>query len=342
MTSLFSFCERLGIDPEIARRELAARSGAAEAPWYMQAVLGVGAWITAIAALFFVGLVMNLVLDIDEPNAFIALVGIVLFGFSLNLLRRRPDGAFTGHMAVAFAVAGTLLTAAGAGFPAESVLVAALVTLPFAASAIWLQRSALLQFLITSVALILVMVAVWEQADRLVGDLAAITVPAGAALLLRPGRLNLRPTAFALLIVPQGVELLAMSFDQVWTWWYGWPARLVFLAVFGCLIVLNLRRVADQQRQMMAIAGAAAAIAVALLLPTGASVGLVLLALAYTLASRALAVIGALAEVYFTWQFYAELQSTLLTKSIILMGAGVVLLLCYGLLFVAARERRTA
>ena len=75
-------------------------------------------------------------------------------------------------------------------------------------------------------------------------------------------------------------------------------------------------------------------------LPTGGSAALVLLALAYTLGSRTLAAIGALPAIYFIWSFYWDLDGTLLTKSIILMSAGAVLLLCYGLLVGTLRERR--
>lgn len=340
MIALTTFCARLGIDAVAARSALASQSGS-DAPWYMQAVLGIGAWITAIVSLFFVGLIMDLVLGIEEPNAFIALIGVALFGLSLGLLRRRPEGAFIGHMAVAFAVAGTLLAAAGIGFPAESVWAAALVTIPFAAAAIWLQRSMLLQFLIVSIGLILTMVAVWEQSEDIVADLPAIALPIGVALLLYPPRLDVRPTAFALLTVPQGAELLAMSVGEAWAWWDGWPGKLAVLAVFAFLAALNLRRAPDRQRALSGIAAAGAAIAVGLLLPTGASIGLALLLLAYTLASRTLAVIGALAEVYFLWEFYAELQSTLLTKSIVLMAAGTVLLLCYGVAFLSSRTGRS-
>ena len=55
---------------------------------------------------------------------------------------------------------------------------------------------------------------------------------------------------------------------------------------------------------------------------------------------RTLAVIGSLTAIYFIWSFYWDLEGTLLTKSIILMSAGAVLLLCYGLLVGALRERR--
>jgi uncharacterized membrane protein len=141
------------------------------------------------------------------------------------------------------------------------------------------------------------------------------------------------------LIVPQLIEIVAFDFEQPWMLWFGWPAKLLLLATFAFIFTANWRRVTSARIQLLAIAGAVAAAAVALLLPTGASAGLVLLALAYTLGSRSLAALGTLAEIYFIWRFYDDFQSTLLTKSIILMSAGGILLICYGLLIAAARRR---
>ena len=342
MTTLAAFCARTGIGEAVVRQALDARAAHDDAPWYMQAVLGIGAWVTAIAALLFAGAVMDLVFGIDEPNLAVAIVGAVVFGASLWLLHHRPEGAFTAHAAVAFATAGTLLAAAGIGMPEESVWAAAAVTLPFAAAAIWQQRSLLLQFLIISAALILAILAVWDHWSDVISDLPAIFAPFGVALLLYPPRRDMRPTAFALLIVPQLLDALTIDLASGWTLWFGWPAKILFMATFAFVLAVNWRRVADSQGRLLALAGAAAVAAIALLLPTGASAALVLLALAYTLGSRSLAAIGALAEVYFIWRFYADLQDTLLTKSIILMSAGAVLLICYSLLIRTMRERRSS
>lgn len=339
MTELSAFCARAGIDETAARTALEARVRE-DAPWYMQLVLGIGAWITAVAALFFVGIVMDLVLDIDEPDVVVAILGAAIFVASLWLLRHRPRGAFTAHAAVAFATAGTLLTAAGVGVPTESLGWAAVAALPFAAASIWQQRSLLLQFLVVSVALMLVTIAAWDHWDKLVVDLPAIFVPLGVALLLYPPRYDVRPTGFALLILPLAFDIAASGLGGGTALWFGWPAQGILLAVFAFLFALNWRRVADRQGRLLALITAIAIAVVTFLLPIGASAALVLLALAYTLGSRTLAAIGALLEIYFIWSFYWDLEGTLLTKSIILMAAGAVLLLCYGLLIGMLRERR--
>jgi uncharacterized protein DUF4401 len=342
MTTLAAFCSRTGVDEAAARQILTSSDQRDDSPWYMQAVLGIGAWITAIAGLFFAWAVMALLFDVEEPNLTVAIMGALVFAGALWLLHRRPEGAFTAHAAVAFATAGTLLSAAGIGFPMESIWAAAIATLPFAAIAIWQQRSILLQFLIVSVALILLFFAVWDRWDSLIAKLPLVFIPFGVALLLYPPRRDVRPAAFALLVMPQVLDALVAIVGTRAALLSDLPAKLLFLAVFSFLFFINWRRVADSQNRLLALAAAAATAVLTFLLPTGASAALVMLALAYTLGSRSLAAIGVLAAGYFIWRFYWDMQETLLTKSIILMAAGAVLLICYGLLMGANRERRRA
>lgn len=342
MTLLATFCASTGIDEAAARQVLSARDAHDDTPWYMQVVLGIGAWFTAIVALFFVGVVMDLVFEIDEPNLAVAMVGMIVFAASLWLLHRRPEGAFVSHAAAAFATAGTLLVAAGIGAPEWSMGLATVATLPFAAAAIWQQRSLLLQFLIVSISLTLGIFAAWNHWSDPVADLPALLIPVGVALLLCPPRRDLRPTAFALLVVPLLIDMIVARFEASWTLWHGWPARGLLLAVFALLFAINWRHVADRQTRLLALAAAVAIAVVTFPLPAGASAALVLLTLSYTLGSRTLAVIGALMAIYFLWSFYGDLEATLLTKSIILVSAGAVLLLCYGLLVGTLRERRVA
>lgn len=337
MTSLAQFCTQVGIDQAAARQALQASTAHPELPWYMQAVLGIGAWITAIAGLFFVWAVMDLVFGVDDPNFTVALAGAAIFAASLWLLHRRPHGAFLAHAATAFAVAGSLLAAAGIGVPAESLWQATAAMLPFCALAIWQQRSLLLQFLVVSAALILAILAAWDHWENVLAGIPAICIPFGAAILLHPPRHDVRPAAFALLLVPQLLEIAGSAFENAWSPWFGWPAKLILLAAFIVLFAGNWRRLAEPRNRALALAGAAGAGAAALVLPTGATAALVLLLLAYTLASRSLAVIAAVMEIYFIWLFYDDLGSTLLAKSIMLMSAGSVLLVCYALLIAATR-----
>lgn len=340
MTALTEFCARLGIDPVAAAAAVATRADD-DTPWYMQVVLGIGAWVTAIAALLFVWAILYFIFDIDEPGLTVAGLGAALFAAALWLLHARPEGAFTAHVAIAFATAGTILAGIGIGVSEESLWSAAAATLPFAAAAVLQQRSQLLQFVIVSVALVVAVAAAWDEWGSVVTDISAVALPVGVILLLYPPRRDVRAAALALLVVPEAATIIALNLDQPTTLWHGWPARAIHLAVFGCLFYLNWRRLELERARALALAGGVLAVAAATLLPSGSAAALALLLLAYTLGSRMLAVLGALAEVYFIWEFYADLQSTLLTKSIILMAVGVALLLCYALVARGDRRRST-
>ena len=342
MTTRMQLCEQFGIDLVAAEAALAAPAHHDHAPWYVQVVLGIGAWITVIAGLFFVWAAMSLGFDVDEPNLVVAVVGVALFGGGFSLLQRGETGAFVGHLATALCICGTVLVGLGVGVPSESLWAAALATLPLTAAVIWQQRSALLQFLLVSLTIALAIFAVWDDWHDVVSDLPAIAIPIGALLLLYPPRLDLRPTAFALLVIPQLIQTIGLEAGMGIEWFQGWLARLAFLAVFACLVFLHWQRTGDARRGSLALAGAMIAAAATLLMPSGASAALALLALAYTVGSRPLAVIGAVGEVYFIWSFYRSLQDTLLTKSIILMAVGAVLLLCYALVLAEARRRRAS
>ncbi len=202
----------------------------------MQMVLGIGAWITAIAALFFVGVVMDLVLDIDEPNLVVAVVGAMR-------IRRKPVAAATaGPMARSQRTprwhsrprarcwprrvrrAGGEALGGRSRNPAVCRRRDLAATIAAAAVPDGLDRAHPRHL------------AAWDHWDDLVVDLPAIFIPVGVALLLYPPRHDVRPTAFALLIVPLADRHRGPEFEGGWTLWFGWPARGMLLAVFACCL----------------------------------------------------------------------------------------------------------
>ena len=74
------------------------------------------------------------------------------------------------------------------------------------------------------------------------------------------------------------------------------------------------------------------AAAICLLLPPGGSAALVILMLAFTLGHWPLAVVGVPLEIYFVPRFYYDLDTSLLSKSWILMAVGITLLAGYAAL----------
>src|SRR5262245_44281020 len=154
MTDLPHLCTTLAID-QVAARQILDRDGEVAAhtpPWYVQIILGIGAWITGIAIVVFVGAVLFLGLDYDEPDLGTAAIGAVLFAAGLALGRRRPPFGFVAQFCSALAAAGLLIAAGSIGLEQESLAAAAMVAAIGALIVIAAAHDSLLQFLASALA----------------------------------------------------------------------------------------------------------------------------------------------------------------------------------------------
>lgn len=331
--ALDEFCQRMECDPREARDLLAAAgnlSGELAMPWYVRTMIGLGAWITALVAITLGVAVLEVGLSIEPmAGAPLTILGSLSFALSLVSLRGlAPDKLFFRQTAIAVAAAGVGLTSAGVGLLTKELWVASLTGWILLGLVIELSDSDALQFLSALLAVTLTHITLTAEAIPYALDIVSAAVPLGLWLLLRPPRINLRPTAVVLLLGlpllgPQVSSMLdALSQAEPG----GWIARLVCI-VSGLAVILQLwRRAATVVVRQHLAAVAIATVVVGLLLPPGGSATLVILLLAYTLGSRALAIVGCLLFIRFLWEFYYDLQLSLLDKSLILMAAGLVLI----------------
>jgi hypothetical protein len=333
MTELASLCTAFGIDAAAARQALADQHGAGQlgAPWYVLAILGVGAWITALAIIGFVAAILFLGFEHEEPDALTAGVGAALFILGLAIGRRHQPLGFAGQFATALAAAGLIVAAASLGIERESWTAATAVAAIGALAVILQGRDALLQFLCSGLAAWLgVGAAVDADLPHLI-DLLSLGLPIGVALYLCPPRLDMRPTAAVLLLMMPLLSILKEGWLLGGQPADGWTARAISVAVLLALIGLHGRKLPSPNPVVLA-ALALLAGAVDLLLPPGGGAALAIMMLAFVLGSWPLAIIGTLLEVLFIWQFYYDLDATLLTKSFWLMGVGAALLAAYAML----------
>jgi uncharacterized membrane protein len=344
MTDLPQFCSAFGIEEAAARRTI-DRDGddsAHAAPWYVQVILGIGAWITGVAIILFVAALLFLGFDYDEPDGGTAAIGAVLFIAGLILgMRRRPFG-FMAQFYCALAAAGLFIAAASIGLEQRSLAAGAAVATIGALVVIVASRDPLLQFLASGLAVWLGIASALDGEVPYLIDLLAVGLPIGTLLYLHPPRRDLRATATVLLLL---MPALAIA-DDMWLLDDGlsdsWPARAITLVVLCGLIWLHGRRLPASKRVIAIVALAILAGAVGLLLPPGASAALAIMMLAFVLGSLPLAITGTLIEIVFLWRFYYDLDATLLTKSLWLMGVGAALLAAYVLLLSSDRwEPRT-
>ena len=332
MTDLHRFCAQLGIDEAAAAAALETPEGHSEAPWYVRAFLALGAWVTAIAIVVFFGVLIALVLD--NGNGFegvLASVGVLCFVIGVAVLTRSGGGEFRSSFATALAAAGAAMAVAGFGIAAEDVWVAVFVGVVLSAAVIALVPGIILQLLTSGFAVALIAIALIADEVPYHLDIASGALVAGVLLWCRPPRVDMRPTAFVLLLMAPALAI----FDRLEGWSDvpagGWVAVAVHIALLAWLVSILWRRQAPTGGRAGLAVFAGAAAAVCLLLPPGGSGALVILTLAFVLGSRPLALLGVLLQAYFFWQFYYDLDVSLLNKSMLMTGAGVVILACWWL-----------
>lgn len=334
MMDLDAFAAAFGIDATAARRTLEEHNARSEHdhPWYVQTMLALGSWVTAIVVVALGGFFLYLTFDLDGEafGAGMALLGLIFFVPGFVLLLRGAGGVFAAHFATAIAAAGQVMAAIGAGSIVDAPWPAALASLPFAAAVACFLDSRALQAISSALAAGLALIALHELAFPFVPEAAALGVVAGAALRLRPPRRDLAPVASVLLLTGPALSIMfdfgaglgyadKVAYD-------GWIARAMLVALIGYLLHSLWRRLADRTAQIELALFAAAAVATSLLLPVGGAAALVILVLAFVLGARGLAIIGSLLQIYFLWKFYYDLDMTLLQKSALLAAVGVVIL----------------
>ena len=333
MSSLALISARLGIDPAEAERVLAAGRTHEDPVWYVQLVLGIGAWVTAIAGLVFVGFLFFETLGLEESGFVVAALGTLMFAGALSLLAKRGRGEFVTQMTLAAGACGASIGVLGIGMETESFLATAIVAILFTIASIRYGRSALLQFLLAL--LVIAMLGFWvlDFREWLLIDVMALTLPVGVYLSLNPPRWNVAPSALAL-VLALPLSVLVVYYGELGLAGHGtaqgyvdWVAHgIATLSLVGLIVFIAATDGSGIGARPVQAAILGLAIVIAIFLPAGLTATLVIMLLGHALGRRSLAIVGALLFAYFLWAFYADLQQTLLVKSLILTVAGAALL----------------
>lgn len=330
MIDLATFCTRLGIGETAARTALEAEAaGPPRPPWYVQAILGLGAWISALLMIVFVAFFLNLAVGLDEPNLVTAIIGIAMFATGLFIQRRERSGVFVVQFTLALTAAGAAVAAASIGIEFEDIWAATGAAAALLAIDIRVGRHGQQQFLLSALAVTLFVAALGDTDLAYRIDLAALALPAGLWLFLRPPRREMRPLAAVLLLT---IPIYGIVNDATFDFGEAsrsWGARGLSALSVVALLWIRSRASGRGTGAPVLILMAVLAAAVSLLLPPGGSAALVILVLAYVLGDRALAVIGILLQIYFVPRFYYDLELSLLTKSWLLTAVGALLLAAY-------------
>lgn len=308
--------------------------------WFIRALQGFAAWV---ASFFLIGFLVSLIGISDSSGAMLA-IGIVLIAGSWTLLRLARDSDFLNQLALAASLAGQLMiTIAAFDFADGNVTVVAVFILVMAIVLILAMDDFLQRFLATIAAGLAVAFLSFDNA------VAGLGPPLVAAFccalwlteerwgaqrkLLEPVALGTGLTTLMLGLWFSGTVLSdQLGFDNnLIPYWFDLLVMLALILLTLSKILNGLEGISVARRTAWLLIAAVVGVVVVYALPGAGSAVLIVL-----LAIRSQRVIlGALALatlLTFFARYYYALEITLLTKSMLLIGGGIIFLALYLLL----------
>lgn len=312
-----------------------------DTPWYIRGLIGLSGWF---AAFFFVGALF--VLDLANANIAAIVTGLVLCGLAIGLERRWGASVFAGQLALALSLAGQLLFIFGLAEETDSMGLTALLTVLLEAGLIALYPDKLHRFLSTLVACGAVTLWLVEIEVESLVYLFIILLAVSAVqlwqhesfLAARRSTALSRPIAYGLTVALFGLlNIFLVDGMGLAHWWLPGVAlvALLVLVVYQLLVYYQV----DPLRQgWWLLAGPLLLIIPAYQTP-GIPAAFLMLLLGFQRGNRLLTGLAALFLGVFLIIYYYSLDLSLLTKSFVLMGTGLVLLgLWYGLKYIDLRR----
>ena len=310
----------LGVEPE-------------HTPWFVRLLTGLGAWVAA--GLFLLFLVLSDIVTSEED----AIVGGLIFVVATTALRRMCSHDFWVQLAMAGNVTGQLLSIGGVIGATESVSGTAVFALFLEAALLAFYPDVVMRFL-TAAGAAGALLAVAIDADTPVfADVVAImTMIGGGWIWLAPARWDLTawgerrlPAAYGLILFGLGLlaaHVIAAQYPDYDPWMLAWPTTLGLSISFIALTLYIMRGYGLQaiSEPALVVLAATGLVCAATYDSPGVIASLGVFALAVQRRSFVLLGIAFLFLVGFVIFFYYSLAATLLAKSGMLFGVGLVLL----------------
>lgn len=308
-------------------------------PWYMSLAVAIGAWLATIFLLFAIFAISGLRSETAQ-----IVVGMMLAAGAI-FARREADSEFLRWAAVAVALAGLGLITAGVGGALDSPVWAAAACLVVSIAFVWLAPDYTLRFLATLSAGGAIFVLLVGNKLPLGFDTGIVVVIAAIVFVWRykvADRADslaemLEPVGYALLIVLFGA-LLARTVATTHSHWsldlsrdVGSFGPLATIACAAALLALAWR-VLDEHGSSLSSPTSFSVLAGVVLLGAGTMeapgivAGIAALMLAFDRRNTVLLGMAAIFLIVFGSFFYYSLEITLLQKSGVLVGSGLLLL----------------
>lgn len=311
-----------------------------DSPWYVRVMLGVAGWIGSLFLLGFVGAGFAFVM---KQAIAALLVGALVSGGAYALFRTRSESDFFTQFGLAVGLAGQMMVIYGL-FKLSGRNESLVYTLIFITEGVLtLLMPNFIYRVLSSLAAALALTFALHSAG--VYGLASGMLAGGFALVWLQ---DLRRVRFSDICRPAGYGLaLALLYSKAgifwgqWMWWprsagANWLSRnapwlgkaLILLAFLAVVLFLfkRLQIVAASRSGLAALAVTGIAVYSGIAAP-GLGQALLIIIVGFAVCNRVLTGIGLLASGAFLTNYYYLMQSTLLEKSLLLMGIGAVLLI---------------
>lgn len=317
-------------DVDRAASQATNTAHAARTPWYLQPLIFLGALLAAV--LITAGIVS--ILDLRWTSAPLLALGSIYLAVAL-VLHRSQSSDFTDHFGLVFSIGAHVLLIAGVVDLAGDTRPEATILLTATAlcTALYgVYRDSLHRFLSCSLVFVVAKFALPAEklGDALHGLVAAMAV-ACAVVLMRERQLPLwRPLAYACACgLP--IVLLPLSERGLWFEDAELPHAWIASIVLGLATLWVLRLAAAHLGVNASVAAQALAVLIVAGLCTlsapGILAALFLIVLGYAAQHWQLALVGLVALPAFVFKYYYNLELDFMTKSGVLAGSGVLLLL---------------
>ena len=328
--------------PDI-RARLEPAGEQAGTPWYVRLFVGLSAWL---AALFLVGfLLASRILPTYGSRLVWLLWGLALCAAAVGLNRLITRNTFTSQIGLAFSLAGQVVFVIGLDEALQQVVPTALILIALEIILIGVHFNRVHRFIST--------VVIAGAALVIVNDLHAlewvhllIAALAGGAclrywqeekLLRRLPEGLLGPLGYGVIVSLLGMLVLPLWEDFDVQWWIS-AALLALLLLFLVLRIAAGLGLATRRGAVPGLLAGCALLFIPAMRMPGLLAAAIVLVLGFWRGNRLVTGLALVFLVYYVGAYYYSLEWTLLIKSYVLMGTGVILFLLRQFLRWSSRE----